>query len=160
MPNHLILCRPLLLFPSICSSIRFFAVSQFFTWGGQSISFSFSITPSMNIQSWFPLGLTGLISFLSKGLSGVFSSTTIRKHQILVLSLLYGSVVKKPLVNAVAVGDAGSIPDSGDLMAFFSHSVASDSDPMDCRRPGVPTHHRLPSLLKFMSLRQGCHLSI
>ena len=43
-------------------------------------SFSFSINP-MNIQHWFPLRLTGLISLMSKGLSRVFSSTTIQKHQ-------------------------------------------------------------------------------
>ena len=44
-------------------------------------SFSFSIVLPVNIQGWFPLGLTGLISLLSKGLSRVFSSTTIRSHQ-------------------------------------------------------------------------------
>ena len=59
-----------------------FPVSQLFTPGGQSIgaSASASVLP-VNIQSWFPLGLTGLISLLSKGLSRVFSSTTIQKHQ-------------------------------------------------------------------------------
>ena len=44
----------------------------------------------MNLQGWFPLGLNGLISLLSKGLSRVFSSTTIQKHQFFALSLLYG----------------------------------------------------------------------
>ena len=54
-----------------------FPKSQFFTSGGQSIgSFSFS----MNIQDWFPLGWTGWI-LLSKGLSRVFSNTTVQKHQ-------------------------------------------------------------------------------
>ena len=55
---------------------------QFFTPGGQSIgvSASTSILP-MNIQDWFPLGLTGLISLLSKGLSRVFSNTILQKHQ-------------------------------------------------------------------------------
>ena len=43
--------------------------------------FSFSISTSMNIQGWFPLGLTGLIFLQSRGLSRVFSSTTIWKHQ-------------------------------------------------------------------------------
>ena len=58
-----------------------FPMSQFFASGGQSIraSASASVLP-MNIQGWFPLGLTDLISLLSKGLSRVFSSTTIRKH--------------------------------------------------------------------------------
>ena len=47
---------------------------------GQSIGASASVLP-MNIQGWFPLGLTGLISLLSKGLSEIFSSTTVWKHQ-------------------------------------------------------------------------------
>ena len=57
-------------------------VSPLFTPGGQSIgaSTSASVLP-MNIQGWFPLGLTGLISLLSKGLSRVFSSTIVQKHQ-------------------------------------------------------------------------------
>ena len=81
-PNHLILYHPLLLLPSIFPSIRSFLMSQFFTSGGQSIgvSASASVLP-MNIQGWFPLGLTGLIPLLSKGLSRVFCSTTVWKHQ-------------------------------------------------------------------------------
>ena len=59
-----------------------FSNELLFASGGQRIgaSASASVFP-MNIQDWFPLGLTGLISFQSKGLSGVFSSTTIWKHQ-------------------------------------------------------------------------------
>ena len=57
-----------------------FPVSQLFAWGTESIGISASVLP-MNIQCWFPLGLTGLIFWLSKGLSRVFSSTTIWKHQ-------------------------------------------------------------------------------
>ena len=59
-----------------------FPVSWLFTSGGQSFgaSASTSLLP-INIQGWFPLGLTALISLLSKGLSRVFSSTTIWKHQ-------------------------------------------------------------------------------
>ena len=59
-----------------------FPMSQFFASGGQSIGVSAlsSVLP-MNIQGWFPLGLTGWISLLSKGLSRVFSSTTVWKHQ-------------------------------------------------------------------------------
>ena len=57
-------------------------MSQLFSTGGQSIgsSASTSVLP-VNIQSWFLLGLIGFISLLSKGLSRVFSSTTIEKHQ-------------------------------------------------------------------------------
>ena len=59
-----------------------FPMSQFFTSGGQSIgvSASASVLP-MNIQDWFPLGWTGLISLLSKGVSRVFSNTTVQKRQ-------------------------------------------------------------------------------
>ena len=59
-----------------------FPMSQLFTSGGQSIGASAlaSVLP-MNIQGWSPLGLTGLISLLSKGLSRVFSKTTVQKHQ-------------------------------------------------------------------------------
>ena len=80
--NHLILCHPLLLLPSIFPSTRIFPVSQFFTSGGQSIgaSASASVLP-MTIQDWFPLGLTGLISLQSKGLSRVFSNATVQMHQ-------------------------------------------------------------------------------
>ena len=60
----------------------FFPQSQFFTSGGQNIGASAlaSVLP-VNIQGWFPIGLTGLISLQSKWLSRVFSDTTIRKHQ-------------------------------------------------------------------------------
>ena len=60
----------------------FQGVSQPFPSGGQSIgaSASASVLP-MNIQDWFPLGLTGWISLQSKGLSRVFSNTTVQKHQ-------------------------------------------------------------------------------
>ena len=59
-----------------------FPVTQFFAWGGQSIgaSTSASVLP-MNIQDWFPLWLSALISLQSKGLSRVFSNTTVQKHQ-------------------------------------------------------------------------------
>ena len=57
-----------------------FQMSQFFTSGGQSIGASASVLP-MNIQDWFPLGWTSWISLQSKGLSRVFSNTTVQKHQ-------------------------------------------------------------------------------
>ena len=57
-----------------------FLMSQLFTSGGQSIGASASVLP-MNIQDWFPLGLTGFISLKSKGPSRVFSNTTIQKHR-------------------------------------------------------------------------------
>ena len=89
-PNHLIICRPLLLLPSVFPSIRVFPRSQFFASGGQSIgvSASASVLP-MNIQDCFPLVLTGWISSQSKGLSRVSSNTTVQKPQFLALSFLY-----------------------------------------------------------------------
>ena len=68
--------------PQSFPALRTFQRSQFFASGGQSIGVSAlaSVLP-MNIQGWFHLGLTGLISLVSKGLSWVFSSTTIQKHQ-------------------------------------------------------------------------------
>ena len=57
-------------------------MSQLFTSGGQSIGVSASTSVfTMNTQDWYPLGWTGWISFQSKGLSGVFSNTTVQKHQ-------------------------------------------------------------------------------
>ena len=67
-------------FPASGSSL----MSQFFASRGQSIGASASVSAlPMNIHGWFPLGWTGGISLLSKGLSGVFSSTTVWKHQFL-----------------------------------------------------------------------------
>ena len=79
--NHLILCYPLLLPPSIFPSITVFHMNHFFISGGQSIgvSTSASLLP-LNIQDCFSLGWTGLISLQSKGLSRVFSNTTVQKH--------------------------------------------------------------------------------
>ena len=70
-----------------------FPMSWLFASSGQSIGVSALVFP-INIQGWFSLGLTGLISLLSKGLSRVFSSTTDWKHQFFqLLSFLYGPAV-------------------------------------------------------------------
>ena len=84
--NHLILCRPLPLLPSILPGISVFSDESgvHLRWL-KYWSFSFSSVLPMTIQDWFPLGWTGLISMQSKGLSRVFSSTI----NSLVLSLLY-----------------------------------------------------------------------
>ena len=75
--NHLIFCRPLLFLPSSFPSSGSFLMNQLFASGGQS---SASVLP-MNIQDWFPFGLTGLISLQAKGLSRVFSNITVQKHR-------------------------------------------------------------------------------
>ena len=76
--------------PQSFPASRSFPVSQLFASGGQSIraSGSASVLP-MNIQEWFPLGWTGLISLQSKGLSRVFSNTTFKSICSSVLSFLY-----------------------------------------------------------------------
>ena len=67
-----------------------FPVSQFFPSGGQSIGASASalVLPT-NIQDWFPVGLTSVISLQSKGLSRVFSNTAVQKHQFFSARFLY-----------------------------------------------------------------------
>ena len=83
MPSdHLVLCRT---FSSCLQSVPAsgsFPMCQFFTSGGQSIdpSASVSVLP-MNTQDWFPLGLIGLISMQSRGLSRVFPNTSVQKHR-------------------------------------------------------------------------------
>ena len=95
MPSSpLILCRPLLLLPPIPPSITVFSNESTLCmrwWGGQStgVSASTSVLP-MNSQDWPPLGWTGWISLQSKGLSRVFSNTTVQSINSSVLSLLYG----------------------------------------------------------------------
>ena len=82
LSNHLIICHPLLPLTSIFPSIRVSSNELTLSSDDQSIgpSASASVLPT-NIQGWFHLGLTGLVSLQSKGLSRVFSSTTVRKHQ-------------------------------------------------------------------------------
>ena len=79
--NHLILCRPLPIPPSVFPSIRVFSSQSVLQSGGQSIgvSASASVLP-MNIQDWSPLGLITLIP-QSNGLSKVFSNNTVQRHQ-------------------------------------------------------------------------------
>ena len=80
--NHLILCHPLLFPPSIFPSIKVFSseLALPIRWP-KYWSFSFNVSPSKNTQDWSPLGWTGWISLQSKGLSRVFSNTTVQKHQ-------------------------------------------------------------------------------
>ena len=79
--NHLVLCRPLLL-PSVFPSVREFSNESVLCirWS-KYWSFSFSISLSNEYSGWFPLGLTGLISLQSRGISRVFSRTTVQNHQ-------------------------------------------------------------------------------
>ena len=89
LSNHFILCRPLLLLPSIFLASVSFPMSRLFPSGGQSTEASASASVLMNIQDWFPLGLAGLIFLLSmsqeSSLAPQFESIN-----SLALSLLYG----------------------------------------------------------------------
>ena len=80
--NYLIFSLPLLFLPSIFPNIRVFSKESALSiiWPKYWASASTSVLP-VNIQGWFPLGLTGLLSLLSKGHSRVISSTTIWKYQ-------------------------------------------------------------------------------
>ena len=80
--NHLILCCPPLLPPSLFPSNRVFSNESVLCirWP-KYWSFSFSISPSNKFQDWFPIGLSTWIILLSKGLSSVFSNTIVQKHQ-------------------------------------------------------------------------------
>ena len=79
--NHLILCCPLLLLPSIFPSIRVFSNKWVLhiKWPSIGVSVSASVL-TMNIQDWSPSGWTGLVSLQSKGTSKIFN-TTFQKHQ-------------------------------------------------------------------------------
>ena len=80
--NHLILCCPLLLLPTIPPSMRVFSnESTLHMRWPKYWSLSFSISPFNDNQDWSPLEWTGWISLQSKGLSRVFPNTTVQKHQ-------------------------------------------------------------------------------
>ena len=83
MPStHLILCCPLLLLPSISPSIRVFSnESALHVRWPKYWSYNFTSVLPMNTEDWSPLGWTGWISLQSKGLSRVFSNTTVQKYQ-------------------------------------------------------------------------------
>ena len=132
--------------PTISSSVAFFSfcfqsfpasgsfpVSQFLASVGQSIEASSSASVlSMTIHSWFPLGLTCLISLLSKGLSRVFSSTTVWKHQFFSAQLSLWSIshihtwlLEKPqlwLDRPFSQSDVSTFPLSSFVIASFPRS--------------------------------------
>ena len=134
--NHLILCRPLLLLPSIFPSIKVFSNESALRirWP-KYWSFSFSISLPMNIQDWFPLGWTGWISLQSKGLSRVFS-TTVQKHQF------FGAQLS--LWSNSHIHTGFSIRWKWKLL---SHVPLCDS--MDCSTLGFPVLHYLPEFAQI-----------
>ena len=135
MPSHpLFLCRPLLLLPSILPSIRVFSnKSDVHIRWPKDWSYSFSISPSNEYSGWFSSGLTGLISLHPKGLSRLFSSTTVQK-QILWCSAFFMVQLSHPymttgkniaLIIQIFVGKLISLPLNmlfRFVMAFVSSS--------------------------------------
>ena len=88
--NHLILFHPLLLLPLVPPSIRVFSIESALRMRWPKYwSFGFSIIPSNEHQDWSPLGRTGWISLQSKGLSRVFSNTTVQSINSSALSFLH-----------------------------------------------------------------------
>ena len=138
-------------------------MSQIFASGGQSIeaSAAASVLP-MNIQGWFSLGFTGLISLLSKGLlrglqhhsskasilrrSAFF---TVQLSQLYVTTGKTMAVTIWTMIHSVLCRGYFT-PDSTVFEGFCCYSVAQSCptlcDPMDCSRPGFPVHHQLPEL--------------
>ena len=139
-----------------------FPMSQFFTSGGQSISASASVLP-MNMQEWFPLQLTGLISLQFKGLSRVFSNTTVQNHQFfgtqlslqsnshIHTSVQFSSVAQSCLVFATSWTTVHqsclSITNSRSLCKLMSIELVMPSNHLILSRP----HLLLPSI--FPSVR-------
>ena len=87
-PNHLILCCPLLLLPSICLTIRIFSNELALRIRGPKYwSFSFSSSPSNEYSGLISFRIDWLISLQSMGLSRIFSNTTVQKHQFFATQL-------------------------------------------------------------------------
>ena len=99
LSNHLILCCPFLLLPSIFPIIRVISNESvlYIRWPKFGVSASASFLP-MNIQDWFPLRWTGLIFLQSKGLSRVFSNTTVQKYQF------FSTVFLQPFFFIISLG--------------------------------------------------------
>ena len=121
--NHLLPCYPLLLLPSIFPTSGSFSVSWLFTSGGQSIgaSASASVFP-MNIQGWFPLGLTGLISFLSKDFQQSSPTPQFESISSSKLSLLYGPTLTS--IHDYWKNHSFGICQQGDVSVFLKHVIS------------------------------------
>ena len=133
MPSsHLILCLPLLLLPPIPPSLRVFSKESTLRMRWPKYwSFSFSIIPSKEIQGLSPSEWTGWISLQSKGLSRVFSNTTVQKHQIFSARKRKGKVVV--VVRFQSLGRVQLL----------------SGDPMDCSTPGSSVLHYLPYFVQI-----------
>ena len=163
-PSHLIPGHALLLLPSIFPSIR-----ELIQWVDcikwpKSWSFSFSISPSNEYSGLFLLRLTGLISLLSKGLSKVFSSTTVRKHQFfgtlpslymmagktIALSIqIFVGRVTSLLFNSLSIFVIASLPRSNHLLNSWLQSPSTVLlEPK--KRKSCHCFHPFPSICHYL----------
>ena len=124
---YLSLCYPILLLPSISPGIRVFSNKSTLCirWPITGASASVSVLP-VNIQGWFPLGWTGLISLQSKGLSRDFSNTTVQRHQ-------FFSAQSSLCSNSHIHNDYWKNHESESEVA---QSCPTLCDPVDCSLPG------------------------
>ena len=162
--NHLILCRPLLLLPSIFPSIRVFSNESVLSTGGQSIwvSASVSVLP-INIQDWFPLGLTGLISLQFNGLSRFFSNSSVQfTHSVMSDSLQpHESQHTRPPCPSPTPGVySNSCPSSWWCQPAISSSVVPfSSSPNPSKHQGllqwVNSSHKVAKVLEFQLQHQS-----
>ena len=108
MPNYLILCHPFLLLPSTFPSIRIFSNESVLhiRWT-KYWSFGYSNSPSNGCSGLISLGLTGLIFLQSRGLSRVFSSTTVHKHKFFGTEPSFWSNSQIQIVCRIFRGDMG-----------------------------------------------------
>ena len=130
--NHLILCRPLLLLPSIFPSIRVFSnePALHIRWP-KYWSFSFNISPSNEYSGLIPLRWTGWIFLQSEGLSRVFSNTTVQKHwESHFLGRLIGSL-GVPRERGVWNSQGGR---KDKLFCLFLHSLGLYNNNVSCLR--------------------------
>ena len=137
--NQLVLCLPLFLLSSIFPSIRVFSseLALCIRWPKYR---SFSISPSNVYSGLISFRIDGLISLLSRGLSGIFSSTTTRKHQFL--------------------GTQPSLWSNSHLHTSCCCSISklcpTLCNPLDCNTPGFPVLHYLLGFAIFMA----CHVGV
>ena len=147
--NDLILCCPLLSLLQSFPESGFYPMSQFFTSDGQSIgaSASASVLPG-KIQDWFPLGLTGLMSLQSKGLSRLFPNTTVQKCQFFGAQLPLLSNSHTHTLQSMGLLRVGH--DWATSFTFHFHSLekemATHSSVLAWRIPGTGEPGGLPSM--------------
>ena len=143
MPSsHLILCRPLLLLPPIPPSIRVFSNESTLCMRWIRVSASASVLPR-NTQDWSPLGWTGWISLQSKGLSRVFSNTTVQKHQFFSPQL---SSQSNSHIHTWLLGVNWPLSKSSVQFSSVTQLCPTLCDPISCSTPCFPVHQQLPEL--------------